>query len=49
LLAALGQNAADHADVQLAHISVLFNVISSLLVLPFAHQFGRFIIRLHDR
>ncbi|MBT2690472.1 Na/Pi cotransporter family protein [Bacillus sp. ISL-47] len=49
LLAALGQNAAAHADVQLAHISVLFNVLSSLLVLPFANQFGRFIIKLHDR
>ncbi|CAM3670019.1 Na/Pi symporter [Cytobacillus oceanisediminis] len=49
LLATLGQNAADHADVQLAHISVLFNVVSSLLVLPFANQFGRFIIKLHDR
>lgn len=48
-LALLGQNAAGHADVQLAHISVLFNVVSSLLVLPFANQFGRFIIKLHDR
>lgn len=49
LLSELGQNAANHPDVQLAHISVLFNVLSSLLVLPFAGQFGRFIIKLHDR
>lgn len=48
-LAVLGESAASSPDVQLAHISVLFNVISSLLVLPFANQFGRFVIRLHGR
>ncbi|KON86994.1 Na/Pi cotransporter [Sporosarcina globispora] len=48
-LSVFGQQAASSPDVQLAHISVLFNVISSLLVLPFANQFGRFVIRLHDR
>lgn len=48
-LAVFGESAANSPDVQLAHISVLFNVISSLLVLPVANQFGRFVIRLHDR
>ncbi|RBP94089.1 phosphate:Na+ symporter [Cytobacillus firmus] len=48
-LAVLGQSASGSPDVQLAHISVLFNVISSLVVLPVANQFGRFVIRLHDR
>ncbi|MGN7177385.1 Na/Pi cotransporter [Paenibacillus sp. FSL R5-0490] len=49
VLAVLGESAASSPDVQLAHISVLFNVLSSLLVLPFANQFGRFVIRLHGR
>lgn len=49
VLAVLGESAASSPDVQLAHISVLFNVISSLLVLPFANQFGMFVIRLHGR
>lgn len=49
VLAVLGESAASSPDVQLAHISVLFNVISSLLVLPFANQFGKFVIRLHGR
>ncbi|MEH6988992.1 Na/Pi symporter [Cytobacillus firmus] len=48
-LAVAGESAASSPDVQLAHISVLFNVLSSLLVLPFANQFGRFVIRLHGR
>ena len=34
-------------DVQLAHASLLFNVLSSLLVLPFAEKFGRGIMKLH--
>ncbi|MBP2241677.1 phosphate:Na+ symporter [Cytobacillus eiseniae] len=49
MLAAFGIQLASEADVQLAHISVIFNVLSSLLVLPFASLFGKFIIRLHDR
>lgn len=48
-LAVVGESAASSPDVQLAHISVLFNVLSSLLVLPFANQFGKFIIKLHGR
>jgi phosphate:Na+ symporter len=40
---------ADRMDVQLAHASVLYNVISSLLVLPFADRFGKMIIFFHGR
>jgi phosphate:Na+ symporter len=40
---------ADRLDVQLAHASVLYNVISSLLVLPFADRFGKMIILFHGR
>ncbi len=38
----------DVKQVQLAHASVLFNVICSLLTLPFIKQFERFIRLLHD-
>lgn len=38
---------ADSPDIQLAHTSVLFNVVSSLLVLPFANQFAHFVTRIH--
>ncbi|WP_445490331.1 Na/Pi symporter [Niallia sp. 03133] len=34
-------------DVQLAHASLLFNVITSVLVLPFAQSFGKWIMRMH--
>ncbi len=40
---------AERMDVQLAHASVLYNVISSLLVLPFAERFGKMIIYFHGR
>lgn len=40
---------ADKPEVQLAHISVIFNCISSILVLPFAYKFGGFIIRTHGK
>jgi phosphate:Na+ symporter len=40
---------ASRADIQLAHISVIFNVATSLIVLPFATQFGKMILYLHDR
>lgn len=36
-------------DVQLAHISVIFNVSTSLLALPFANHFGRMILYLHKK
>ncbi|WP_284036055.1 Na/Pi symporter [Neobacillus sp. 114] len=52
LISLLTENApllAARKDVQLAHISVIFNVVSSLLVLPFATKFGEMILFLHDR
>ncbi len=39
----------DAKQVQLAHASVLFNIICSLLVLPFTNLFSRFILSVHDR
>ena len=36
-------------DAQLAHASIIFNCLSSLLVLPFAVQFGRFIAWMHGK
>lgn len=52
LIPFLEQNAeflAGTRDVQLAHISVLFNVLTSLLVLPFATRFGEMILYFHGR
>jgi phosphate:Na+ symporter len=40
---------ASEKNVQLAHISVIFNVATSLLVLPFATRFGEMILFIHDR
>ena len=40
---------ASQTDIQLAHISVIFNVATSLIVLPFATKFGEMILFLHDR
>lgn len=40
---------ASQKDVQLAHISVIFNVATSLLVLPFATKFGEMILFLHGK
>lgn len=36
-------------DTQLAHASVLFNLICSVAVLPFANRFGALIIKLHQK
>ncbi|MDP4169579.1 MAG: Na/Pi symporter, partial [Bacillota bacterium] len=36
-------------DVQLAHISVIFNVATSLVALPFATKFGHMILRIHKK
>jgi phosphate:Na+ symporter len=49
LLAEWGTVLADSVDVQLAHISVLFNVICSLMVLPFANPFAKMILKLHRK
>lgn len=46
-LAAMAPSLSTDTVSQLAHISVLFNVISSLLVLPFAQGFGKMIIKIH--
>lgn len=40
---------ANEKMIQLAHISVLFNVVSSIMVLPFATKFGEMILRIHDK
>lgn len=49
LLATIGTHLATQPAVQVAHISVIFNVVSSLIALPFVKQFSRFILKLHDR
>jgi phosphate:Na+ symporter len=36
-------------EMQLAHASLLFNVITSLVVLPFSRQFATFIVKVHDK
>jgi phosphate:Na+ symporter len=38
---------ARQKDIQLAHISVIFNVATSIIVLPFATKFGKMILYLH--
>ncbi|RYI31503.1 Na/Pi cotransporter family protein [Bacillus infantis] len=48
-LSSFGEWAAAEPDVQLAHVSVLFNVLTSLMVLPFAEHFGRLIMKIHDK
>jgi phosphate:Na+ symporter len=48
-LASLGPIAAKSPDVQLAHASLLFNVLSSLAVLPVAEKFGKWIIFIHGK
>ncbi|WP_082306917.1 Na/Pi symporter [Bacillus sp. FJAT-27245] len=45
----LGPAIAKSPDVQLAHISVIFNVATSLLALPFAERFGRMIMYFHAK
>ncbi|WP_019242645.1 MULTISPECIES: Na/Pi symporter [Bacillus] len=39
----------DEKHVQLAHASVIFNVICSLLVLPFVNVFSKFLLTIHNR
>jgi phosphate:Na+ symporter len=47
LLGAIVQKLASSPDMQLAHASVIFNILCSLLVLPFAYKFAGFIERVH--
>jgi phosphate:Na+ symporter len=49
LLASLAPTIAEKPDVQLAHASLIFNLSSSLVMLPFAEQFGKFILLIHGR
>ncbi|MFD4930629.1 Na/Pi symporter [Peribacillus butanolivorans] len=37
----------DDKGTQLAHASVIFNIVTSLIVLPFARQFSNFILLIH--
>jgi len=43
VLALITTMLTSHPPAQVAHAQTIFNVICSLLVLPFAHQFSRFI------
>ncbi|MDQ0858327.1 Na/Pi symporter [Bacillus sp. V2I10] len=38
------QTLSSQPDLQLAHFSLIFNVISSLALLPFANAFGKFVV-----
>lgn len=49
LLSSVAPYLAEGPDIQLAHISVIFNVSTSLVALPFANQLGRFIMKLHKK
>ncbi|MFT9598899.1 Na/Pi symporter [Mesobacillus sp.] len=46
-IAALAPMTATRPEVQLAHVSVVYNVIASVLVLPVAEKFGRMIEFIH--
>jgi phosphate:Na+ symporter len=49
LLGTIVQELTGSADLQLAHASVIFNLICSLMVLPFAYKFAGFIEKIHSR
>lgn len=46
-LANIGPMLASSIDTQLAHITVIFNIVCSLLVLPFVKPFSNFILKTH--
>jgi phosphate:Na+ symporter len=48
-ISALAPLTDSRPDVQLAHISVVYNLIASLLVLPVAEKFGRLIEVIHGK
>ncbi|MEW8970104.1 MAG: Na/Pi symporter [Mesobacillus sp.] len=48
-IASLAALTATRPEVQLAHVSVIYNIIASLLVLPVAEKFGRMIEFFHGR
>ncbi|GAA0488692.1 Na/Pi cotransporter family protein [Salinibacillus aidingensis] len=49
VLAHVGTMLATQPDVQVAHISALFNVLSSLIALPFVNQLANMITKIHGR
>ena len=49
LLAKIGTLLASQPAIQVAHISVIFNITSSLIALPFVNQFSKLILKIHDR
>lgn len=48
-IAAIAPLTASRPEVQLAHISVVYNIIASLFILPVAERFGNMIEFLHGR
>ncbi|MBT2677443.1 Na/Pi cotransporter family protein [Bacillus sp. ISL-35] len=48
-IAALAPLTADRPEVQLAHVSVVYNILASLLVLPVAEKFGVMIEVIHGK
>ena len=49
VLATLAPTLTAKPDVQLAHASLLFNLSTSLVMLPFAERFGKFILFMHGK
>ena len=47
IFAAFVQLLASSPDVQIAHASFIFNILTSLLVLPMAGKMSRFLLKLH--
>jgi phosphate:Na+ symporter len=47
LLGSVATSLTDVPDEQLAHISVIFNVVCSLLVLPFVSPFANLMVKIH--
>ncbi|WP_326929545.1 Na/Pi symporter [Bacillus cihuensis] len=48
-LGTFAQALTSSKDMQLAHASVLFNVFTSLAVLPFSKQFASFVLKIHTK
>ncbi|KGX93577.1 Na/Pi cotransporter [Pontibacillus halophilus JSM 076056 = DSM 19796] len=48
-MAELGQWLSSSKSMQLAHLSVLFNVVSALIILPFIKPFVKFLEYVHNR
>ena len=47
ILSTIVSGLATSPDLQLAHSSVIFNVLCSILVIPFVKQFSSFIVKVH--